>query len=153
MTGLPIVVGVDGSDAGQAALSWALDEARSRGCAVHAVNVWSLGAVYDFLWASRRTLRAQSQSLLRAAVGSARRGADVPVECRSPEGAVGQALVAEGAGAALLVLGTRDRVRSRAVINYCLRHSAVPVVVVRVDQGRPKSRTPDLALSSRAGTL
>ncbi|SDI14222.1 Universal stress protein family protein [Actinokineospora alba] len=128
----PIVVGVDGSDAGQAALSWAFAEARGRGCAVHAVNVWSLGTVHDFFWASRRSLRAQSQSLLRAATRG--RGADMAVECHSPEGAVGPTLVAAAAGAAVLVLGTRDRVRSRAVIDYCLRHSSVPVVVIRVGQ-------------------
>ena len=36
----PIVVGVDGKPASDRALAWAVDEAVTRGCPLHVVNVW-----------------------------------------------------------------------------------------------------------------
>ncbi|WP_436498381.1 universal stress protein [Actinokineospora sp. HUAS TT18] len=132
MTTAPIAVGVDGSAAAQAALRWAVDEATRRGCGVRLVNVWSMGSVRDFLWTSRRVLRAESRALLRAAAAAAKPG-PVEVDLVSVEGAVAPELVAAADGAALLVLGTRGRARSRAVIGHCVRHSEVPVAVITTD--------------------
>lgn len=129
----PIVVGVDGSRAAQQALRWALTEAASRDCPVHAVHAWNLGRVHDFQWASRRSLRADSQALLRTAVAACRHTEPrVPVSCHSVEGQPGPALVAAAREASLLVLGTHRGGSGGlgALARFCVRHLTVPVVVI-----------------------
>src|SRR5262249_15436303 len=43
-----IVVGVDGSDSSNAALAWAVEQARYTGAAVEAVTAWEFGQTYGF---------------------------------------------------------------------------------------------------------
>lgn len=132
----PIVVGVDGSHPAQQALRWALTEAGIRGCAVRVVHAWSLGGIRDFVWTSRRVLRAESQALLRTAVAAARRHTDsrVDVSTDSVEGSAAAALVTAAQGAALLVLGAHTGRRGPgglgSIGTYCARHVAVPLVIV-----------------------
>lgn len=137
-TGKPIVVGVDGSHPAQLALRWALTEAMLRGCGVRAVHAWSPGGIRDFVWTSRRVLRAESQALLRTAVAAARRHTESRVEVitDSVEGPAAPALVTAAQAASLLVLGVHAGRRGPGGLGligaYCAHRVTVPLVIVPV---------------------
>src|SRR5215471_8767748 len=107
-----IVVGLDGSEASQRALLWALDDARRRGAAtVEAVHAWEppvlvggpVGTVPPIPVDGPYTDSA------RQLVTDALAGADttgVSVEPVVVEGPPGAALCERATGAALLVLGS-----------------------------------------------
>ena len=144
-----IVVGVDGSEASGEALRWAAEEARLRSARVIAVHAWSfvppqpigdpgmlavpagdlpgqLDAESD---AARVTLDEAVGEVLGAEPG-------IEVERKLVEGDAGEALVAESAGAELVVVGSHGRSGFRAALlgsvsRYVVDHSSCPVVVVK----------------------
>ena len=59
-----IVVGVDDSEAGRAALVWAMEEAVLLGATVTAVNVWSHEPLSDFAFTTVDAVREASEKLL-----------------------------------------------------------------------------------------
>lgn len=111
----PIVVGVDGSAAGQDALAWAVAEAAARQrplCIVHAVNPpLRQGPLRPDLdvpvdgksRTAAEELLAQAQAAARSAVP------DLEVHCQLVVGAATQALLDQAQDAELLVLGNRGR--------------------------------------------
>ncbi|MCE7002081.1 universal stress protein [Kibdelosporangium philippinense] len=139
---LPIVVGVDDSDAARRALAWAIDEAVIRRCPVHAVTVWSVDPATDFVWTPSEQKREIAEEKLSSTVRLAVQGrAEVPtIVERAVEGPPAKALVEAAEDAAMLVVATHRGERLRkallgSVSAACVRHSDVPVVVVRPDQG------------------
>ena len=144
-----IVVGVDGSEHGAAALRFAAEEAKLRGATLVAAHAWSftppvaLGAP-DLMAVPAGNLaeeldadRAAAERLLGEAVESAL-GADpgVPVERVLIEDAAGEGLVTAAEGADLLVVGTRGRgslaqALLGSVSDHVVRHAPCPVVIVR----------------------
>jgi nucleotide-binding universal stress UspA family protein len=137
-----IVVGVDGSESAQAALRFALDEARLRGASVRAVAVWHVppgayggafaspdpGLVADLEPGMRRAL----EDALKRAAGHA---AGVDVEPVVREGAPARVLLEEADEAALLVLGSRGLGGFRGLLlgsvgQQCAHHAPCPVVIV-----------------------
>ena len=143
-----IVVGVDGSSASQAALVWAVREARLRGAPVAAIHVcsrpWSAGAAgpYGSLVVAemRETLEEAAVKLLerevRTALARAANGREVEIEQRIAHGAVAQTLVSEARSALLLVVGSRGHggfagLLLGSVAQQCAHHSHCPVVIVR----------------------
>jgi len=148
-----IVVAVDGSEASREALRWAAEEARLREAAVRVVHVWTFvpptpigepgmipmpaGDYAGQLEAERAAARAE----LDAAVADAfPHGATVGVDAALVEGDAGEQLVAEAAGADLLVVGSRGRsgiasVLLGSVSSHLVGHAPCPVVVVKA---RPK---------------
>ncbi|NUT51148.1 MAG: universal stress protein [Saccharothrix sp.] len=142
-----IVVGVDGSPASRAALRWAVEEGRLRGCEVHAVLAWRVdyGMVVGPVSAGVAAgvdvaaLRADHQAVLDEVVAEAGGGAR-PVLA---EGDARDVLVELAADAALLVVGSRGAGPIRqaligSVSSYCVHHAPCPVVVVR-DPGPTRS--------------
>ena len=145
----PIVVGVDGSPAAQAALRWAADEARLRGARLVAVHAWSYvppapigepslmpmpsGDLAGQLVAEREAARAE----LEAALGEAfPGGAPVELESRIVEGDPAQALESEATDAELVVVGSRGRSSIASVLlgsvsRHVVDHARCPVVVVK----------------------
>jgi nucleotide-binding universal stress UspA family protein len=141
-----IVVGVDGSDHASAALRWAVEEAKLRGARVVAVHAWlfvpppPLGApdllavpVSDVA-GDLQAERAAAERALEASL--AELGADVDVERRLVEGDAAEALVSEGDGADLVVVGSRGHGGIKtallgSVSNHVIQHAPCPVVVVR----------------------
>jgi nucleotide-binding universal stress UspA family protein len=135
-----VVVGVDGSPGGAAALRWAVQEARRRGRVVRAVLVWNaLGepdAVYDHAeHAEHAGLAASAAAVLHAAV----RAVAVPYGVRMLEqvieGVPAESLAHTAQDAALLVVGTRGHGLVRrhipgSVGRACARQAGVPTVVV-----------------------
>ena len=138
-----IVVGVDGSRAADAALRWAVRQARLTGEAVEAVIVWQypiIGASYG--WAGVAVtdgmdLRAIAEKTLAEAIDRAV-GPDsaIAVKRRVVEGYPPSVLVEESAGANLLVVGSRGHgtfaeALLGSVSQHCSHHARCPVVIVR----------------------
>ncbi|CCH32900.1 universal stress protein [Actinosynnema sp. NPDC047251] len=146
-----IVVGVDGSAAGQDALRWAVDEGLRRGCAVEAVLAWHvdygivIGPMSATVAASldRERVREAHQAVLDEAVA----GAEGDVRPVLAEGDPRDVLAKASEHASLLVVGSRGAGPVReallgSVSSFCVHHAACPVVVVRLpkparDEARP----------------
>lgn len=138
-----IVIGLDGSDASVAALSWAADEARLRDAEL---AVWTItdrppgdenGATGEF---------ETSRSALLEVTGG------YPVEVHRGHSDAAAGLVSACVGADLLVVGCQGRGRwpgrlLGSVGRVCLSHAPCPVVVV----GSAPERTP--AESARHGRV
>ncbi|WP_086664572.1 universal stress protein [Lentzea kentuckyensis] len=137
----PVVVGVDGSPASLAALRWAVEDARRRGCAVDAVLAWHadygvmIGPLPAEVYAdvSPQAMKAAAQSVLDRSVEGFE---DVEIRRVLVEGDARDVLVKASADAALLVVGNRGHGRlAEAIIGsvsaYCVHHAACPVVVIR----------------------
>jgi nucleotide-binding universal stress UspA family protein len=134
-----IVVGVDGSPGSKAALAFAIEEGLARGVTVEVVTTWLMGPMTADV-ATATTYDAEhrrAQETQDAAVAEVLEG----VEVRPTISQVvlheysGQTLVDAAKDAALLVVGSgRKNVLARTLLGsvseYCVRHSAVPVVVV-----------------------
>jgi nucleotide-binding universal stress UspA family protein len=132
-----IVVGVDGSEASQHALDWALDEALIRGCAVRAVRVWNFEPLSDWVPTTLDEVRTSAVEALAESVRTAVAGrAGVPpVEQVTTEGDAAVELVRAAHDAALLVVAGHRGERLRKVVlgsvsAACVRRSHVPVVVL-----------------------
>ncbi len=145
-----VVVGVDDSPAGLAALRWAVRFARSRGAQLVAVRVWGLGlrrhgghrgpgngrghVVLAFPGAQQRKVAANLTERAFRAAGGVPGDLDVIIE--TPEGNPGPVLtgIATGAGDVLVVGSTCGHRLGRAVHGsvsaYCTRRSHCPVTVV-----------------------
>ncbi len=144
---LPVVVGVDGSDAALRTVGWAAAYAALHDLPLRLVHVYltpvSLpSGVFD-QGAVRRAVRAQGRRLLRRArVAAAGVAANVPVELVLQPAPLVPALAGEAAGARLLVLGTRGL---GGVAGLLLGSTTAalagrppcPLVVVRGDEHAP----------------
>ena len=135
-----VVVGVDGSEAGSAALLWAVRAAALEGRGLTVVHATGFAGAMDDLedvLASERGLLSVGRSIVREAVREAR-AADwtVGVESVVTTGDPSTMLVEASETAAMVVLGARGR---GAVVSALLgsvsapviREAACPVVVVR----------------------
>jgi nucleotide-binding universal stress UspA family protein len=125
-----IVVGVDGSEDGDRALVWALEEARLRGCELDIVQAWEYLGVYTVDPESRQL----AQSKLDAAVAGLETSG-VDVKSRLLEGRPVEALVEAARDANLLVVGSRGHGGLAATVlgsvsAGAVRHARCPVVVV-----------------------
>ena len=144
-----IVVGTDGSPSAQAAVRWALGEARLRGAALHIVHAWLVPLVEalpePWLLATpvghvdselENRLAAGARELLEDAVAEAKAaepGVDVLGELTEMRPAA--ALLAAAADADLLVVGSRGHGGFKGLLlgsvgSQCVHHAPCPVVVV-----------------------
>ena len=138
-----LVVGVDGTAEGDAALAFALDEAARSGDSVEVVTVWHplvpalsypvlpVGATP----ADREALRRYAEAVQQEALQRVSVPPGVPVSTQVVEGETGPVLVEAARAARLLVVGSRALGYVRAALlgsvsRYCAHHAAVPVVVV-----------------------
>jgi nucleotide-binding universal stress UspA family protein len=137
-----IVVGVDGSDSSQAALRWALWQAKLTGGRVDAVTVWHYPAAYgvgptladsDFEGTAHEILSAALAAAAAAAAG-------VTVVQLVSEGYPGDVLLDTAKGADLLVLGRRGHsgftsALIGSVSMHCVLHARCPVLVLHEQPG------------------
>lgn len=134
-----IVVGLDDSEGGRAALATALDLAVAAGAPLQVITAWIWQSPYETLATSptfeqskKATEETQEQILDEVLSGRDQ----VPVVSRLVVHAdPGRALVLNSEGARMLVVGSgRKGLLSRAIMGsvseYCVRHSSVPVLVV-----------------------
>jgi nucleotide-binding universal stress UspA family protein len=144
-----VVVGVDGSPSGIAALHWAVDEARCRGGRVIAVHAWV--TPYDYSMEvvfppDEERLRSDAQQRLDESVASVD-ATDVEVEAQLVEGNPQTVLLQAASGADLLVVGSHGhRALSElllgSVSTACVHHAGCPVVVVHDRREAPDAATP-----------
>jgi nucleotide-binding universal stress UspA family protein len=152
-----IIVGIDDTPSGLAALQWAVSQARSRQAQLMAVRSWALGlprhggrhhrhvahprVVLFFSGAEQRDASAKLvRDTFRAATGGLPR--DVTVTVRTPEGDPGAVLtgIATRDGD-LIVVGRQHgpgwwHTRRGSVSRYCRLHARCPVAVVPTERSR-----------------
>ncbi len=133
-----IVVGVDGSVSSNAALRWALRQAHLSGAVVEAVTAWEFPAIYGYpapmIDVNFGDLATQvAKEAIAAATSDAEKD---PIYYKVIEGNAAAALVAESAGADLLVVGSRGHGGFVGALlgstgQHCVHHAMCPVVVIR----------------------
>jgi nucleotide-binding universal stress UspA family protein len=136
-----VVVGVDGSAAGQPALAFAFEEASLRGVGLTAVHAWSLPAVPTGVAGELRgdvdeSLTGESLLLAEALAGWQEKYPDVDCVEKTRLGHVGRELIDESRGAVLVVVGSRGRGGFTGLLlgstsQALLHHASCPVAVVR----------------------
>lgn len=142
-----IVVGVDGSEHGSAALRFAVEEARLRQATLVAVHAWSyvplapIQTGYDtmelpptFVAEDLEREEQAARALLDGALAGLPEG--VEVERRVVAGSADDAILEEAAGAALIVVGSHGHGRLASALlgsvsSRVIGHAPCPVVVVR----------------------
>ena len=141
-----IVVGVDGSAESDAAVAWAVTEARARGCGVHILHCCE--SRYYGLWTTTRTLRDGLRALARPLVDDAlelagKLDAQVPVRGGVIVAPPARALVRLSARAPLVVVGRSGRgAISHLLLGSVARHVLAAADCPAVSVGR---RAPGMA--------
>jgi nucleotide-binding universal stress UspA family protein len=133
-----IVCGVDGSPTSQRALTWALAEARFRGCRLRVVTAWSWdGAEALGALGNPAEARSQAEMVQRRALLEALEDLEKPpeVERRLVEGRPSEALCEAALEAEMLVLGSHGHTAMREVLvgstsQRVVRHASCPVVLL-----------------------
>lgn len=131
-----IVVGVDGSDQGNASLRWALAEAEIHGSELTAVFAWQIPFIEIPGAFERQEIEGLAKDFLVKAVAAVEPDPKVPVHLFVAQGDVSEALIHASKDADLLVLGSRGRggfagLRLGSVSQECVAHAKCPVVIVR----------------------
>ena len=150
-----VLVGLDDSDAAQAALTRAVVLADELGAEVEAVV-----AVEPPVYSSEvdvvvplADVRERALARYRERVAELPAGSQVPVSVLVADGPAGAMLVERSAGAALLVVRSRSRSRLPgmllgSVALHCVVHAQCPVMVVHPESaGRRRAGTPIVAAS------
>ena len=160
-----IVVGLDDSPSGQAALDWAADHARSVGAVLRAVHVldWPYGlssagfpAPANFMELSRSEIEDSYRRAITAVFDAVSPASEWTLQFAS--GDTGQVLVRQSKDARLLVVGTREhvglgRLLTGSVSHHCLSHAVCPVVAVPAPAaGRHREDSEIVAPAATAGT-
>jgi nucleotide-binding universal stress UspA family protein len=157
-----VVVGLDDSPAGRAALWWAARYARFTFTDLRAVHV--LPAWVDASWAWTVGTAALAGPALTEWMDATIAGTTHIFEAVGPEldwslehvvGTPGPVLVAAAAHAQLLIVGTRHRsgvarLLSGSVSQYCLRGAVCPVVAI---PALPTSKSTSASSARRQGTV
>lgn len=147
-----IVVGVDGSEEAQRALLWAMSEAHTRRCRVHAVLAYEVHTIANQLGSlvtpavPLDLLEQQARGALEtaiAAVAGDKSGASASEGGRAAPtlthevvtGHAGTALIEAASDAELLVVGRHGRSGLRrlhlgSTSDFCVHNARCPVVVV-----------------------
>jgi nucleotide-binding universal stress UspA family protein len=133
----PVLLGVDGSPASEAATAWAFDEASRRGVELIALHAWSDVGVFPILGMDWRTYQGQGEELLAECLaGWQERYPDVHISRRLVCDTPAHWLLAESHNTQLVVLGSHGRggfagMRLGAVSIAVAQSATVPVIVVR----------------------
>jgi nucleotide-binding universal stress UspA family protein len=128
-----VVVGVDGSDAGQRALDWAAEEAAHRGAVLEIHTAYKPG--YEF--ATAADIHRSMERILEAATARVSEVApQVKATTHIHEQSAASALIDASHGAHLLVVGTRGLGGFKGLLlgsvsHQCASHAACPVMLVR----------------------
>jgi len=171
-----IIVGIDDSPGGLAALRWAVELARSANAPLIAVRVWALGLPRHgglrrhgdghgpvVLAFARTEPRQAAASLVRRAFRTAIGGvpADIDVTIETPEGNPGPVLTQFASGSCdVLVVGTTPghglkRAVHGSVSAYCSAHlpGQVSVIAAGPPSQNPAGPVPAITQASRPGPV
>ena len=149
MAAKPIVAGTDGSEESLRAVDWAAREAALRGAPLRIVAAAALlprmasrvGTV-DYDTVTDVLLKERDRTLAAAAERAARTAPGLLIDADPLDGQPAQAVTESGAGAQLLVLGSRGIGAFTALLlgsvsRYAASHASCPVVVVRDEAPSP----------------
>lgn len=136
-----IVVGVDGSPGSDAALGWAIEEAKVRGAQVRAVYAWGYPAIAgpegSVVYLDPLTLAIEARTHLDGILDVVLREVESRdrIERAAVEGGAANALIDQSKDADLLVVGARGHggflgLLIGSVSNQVVHHAPCPVVVV-----------------------
>ena len=153
----PVVVGVDGSPASRAAVTWACAAAASLSRPLLIVHAFAAGATYPGVGgigplsvADGRDLEAAAAATLEEAVGRARAHAPgLTVSGAAVPGSAGEVLVEASGTAHVVVVGARGLgpvmgLLLGSVSTWTAMHAACPVAVVKVSKdGQDRSTRVD----------
>jgi nucleotide-binding universal stress UspA family protein len=131
-----IVVGVDGSEHGNAALRWAVEEAKIHEGEIIAVFAWQMPFIGIPGAFDRDEIEKLSKTFLDEAVSLVVHAEPVPITKFVAQGDVSASLIEAAKDADLLVLGSRGRggfagLKLGSVSQECVQHAACPVVVIK----------------------
>ena len=133
----PVVLGIDGSPASEAATEWAFDEAARRGVDLIALHAWSDIAVFPALGMDWRDRETEGQEILAERLaGWQEQYPDVKVHRRIVCDQPARRLLEESANAQLVVVGSHGRggfsgMLLGSVSSAVSQAATVPVLVVR----------------------
>jgi nucleotide-binding universal stress UspA family protein len=136
-----VVVGIDGSPGAEAALRFAVEEARLRGLPLRVVFAWEpssgayLGEAFAATADAFEGAERQAEEVLRTAVGAVPAGSGVTIEALSVEGDPATVLVEQAEDAALLVVGSRGHGAATNLLigsvgQAVVHHARCPVTIV-----------------------
>jgi len=138
-----VVVGVDGTEVSEAAVRFAFEEADARGAGLTALHAWTwpestLDAAQPPVWDGVEGEEDRALLSERLA-GWSEKFPDVHVIQRSFQAQPASAIVAESAGAALTVIGSRGSGGFKGLLlgsvsHTVLHHAGSPVAVVRTGE-------------------
>ena len=143
MAAKPIVAGTDGSEESLRAVDWAAREAVLRGAPLRIVSAASLlprmvsrARPTDYDTVTDVLLKDRDRALATAAERAAKMAPGVLIDTDQLTGQPAQALTESGAGALMLVVGSRGTGAFTALVlgsvsRYAATHASCPVVVVR----------------------
>jgi len=168
MATMPVVAGVDGSEASLLAAEWAAQEAQRHGAPLRLMSAVAQPPRMHAYGADPQTvadkLRGESAKALSEAVKRAEEASSgLLIDASLVDGAPALAVTASGSGALMLVVGARGaggfaQLLLGSVSRYAAMHAVRPVVVVRqqtsavhgeivVGIGDPLDATPALAFA------
>ncbi|GAA1331399.1 universal stress protein [Saccharothrix algeriensis] len=137
MSVAPIVVGVDGTPAGERALRWAVDEAVRWDAPLHVVNAYQYEPLADWTEEVEERIRAESLEVIDGALDAVCAGRPrLPSISRlCVRGPAAEVLEASARGAVMLVVAAHGGSRLRRIVlgstsAHCVRHATSPVVVL-----------------------
>jgi nucleotide-binding universal stress UspA family protein len=137
-----VLVGIDGSPYGEAALDFAAEEASLRGAGLLIVCAWEMPMVIDPMaaypgeWFER--MEQDADVLVKAAVARVKASYPaVPTQGKAIEGHPAVVLLEEAKNADMIVLGSHGRgefasLLLGSVAQQVIHHAPCPVVVVRL---------------------
>jgi len=149
MAAKPIVAGTDGSEESLRAVDWAAREAALRAAPLRIVAVAeappgmkSRAGAGEYARVTDILLGERDQALAAAAERAAKTAPGVPIDTDRPRGPVARAVTESGAGAQMLVLGSRGIGAFTALLlgsvsRYAASHASCPVVVIRDEAPSP----------------
>jgi nucleotide-binding universal stress UspA family protein len=131
-----IVVGVDGSEHGNAALEWAVSEAEVHQGEIVAVFAWQLPFIGVPGAFDRDEMERVCKEFVDSTVAAVVPASPVPITRLVAEGDVSASLILAAKGADMLVLGSRGRggfagLRLGSVSQECVQHAACPVAIIK----------------------
>lgn len=152
-----IVVGVDGSEPGMAALLWAAGQASALGAQLVVVTAWIHDGMLDdasltrALEDARKVHLGELEAQVEKVLGERAPGLDLL--CKAPDGDPAQVLIEESREANMLVVGSHGTGRLHEILvgsvsKACLRHASCPVVVIPAPARAKGSRLGRMLLST-----
>jgi nucleotide-binding universal stress UspA family protein len=134
--GTRIVVGVDGSEHGNAAFRWALEEARLHQGEIIAIFAWQMPMIGVPGAFDRDEIERFSTAFLDETVSAIADHSSVPITRLVAQGDVSVSLIEVSRDADMLVLGSRGRggfagLKLGSVSQACVQWAQCPVVIVK----------------------